>query len=168
MYTTGMVGVVWAKLISKYTKTIMMLYQRHAQRNDEVLTRVKSRTGIHCRAVNSKQRLNIQRPVHLLIGVPPSCHFKLAWMLLYLSICAGCVWAVTVPPVVFQCRLQRLEFLQWHPSVGQIQLRFSSGIPMWGCFNHFFFPLVFQCILQVFAGWPSVHWVNQWHSTGSG
>ena len=25
---------------------------------------------------------------------------------------------VTVPPVVFQCRLQKLEFLQWHSSVG--------------------------------------------------
>ena len=64
------------------------------------------------------------------------------------------MWAVTVPPVVFQCRLQKLEFLQWHPSVGRIQLSFSSGIPLWGCFNKVF-PVVFQCTLQVFAGWSS-------------
>ena len=37
--------------------------------------------------------------------------------------------------MVFQCRLQKLENLQWHPSVGQFQLSFSSGIPLWGCFN---------------------------------
>ena len=50
-------------------------YQMHAQSNVEVLTCVKSRTGIHLRAVNSELRLNIQRPVHLLTGVPPSCHY---------------------------------------------------------------------------------------------
>ena len=27
------------------------------------------------------------------------------------------------------------EFLEWHPSVGQFQLSFSSGIPVLGCFN---------------------------------
>ena len=46
----------WFQLIwnPKYTKTIMGSYQRHAQGNFEVLTCVKkSRTGIHCRAVNS-------------------------------------------------------------------------------------------------------------------
>ena len=51
---------------------------------------------------------------------------------LYVS---GCVWAVTVHPVVFHCRLQKLEFLQWHPSVGRFELSFSSGTPVWGCFN---------------------------------
>ena len=38
----------------KYTKTVMVLISKHAQSNVEVLTCVKSRTGIHCRAVNSK------------------------------------------------------------------------------------------------------------------
>ena len=71
-----------------------------------------------------------------------------------LTICVGRVWAVTVPPVVFQCRLQKLEFLQWHPSVGRIQLSFSSDIPVWGCFNYVF-PVVFQCTLQLFVGSPS-------------
>ena len=66
----------------------------------------------------------------------------------------GRVWAVTVPPVVFQCRLQKLEFLQWHTSVGPLQLSFSSGIPVWDCFNYVC-PVVFQCTLQVFAGSPS-------------
>ena len=60
-------------------------------------------------------------------GVDATLHAEL-----YVS---GRVWAVTDPPMVFQCRLQKLEFLQWHPSVGRIQLTFSSGIPVWGCFN---------------------------------
>ena len=55
-------------------------------------------------------------------GVDATLHAQL-----YVS---GRVWAVTDPPVVFQCRLQKLEFLQWHPSVGRIQLSFSSGIPV--------------------------------------
>ena len=67
----------------------------------------------------------------------------------------GCVWAVTVPPVVFQCRLQKLEILQWHPSVGQFQLSFSSGAPMHPANIHWL------------AQWyPIVHWVKQWHSSG--
>ena len=37
---------------------------------------------------------------------------------------------------------------------GGVQLSFSSGIPVWGCFNYVF-PVVFQCTLQVFAGSPS-------------
>ena len=75
----------------KYTKKQSQCwYQRHAQSDVEVLTCVKSGTGIHCRAVHSKWRLNLQRPVHLLTGVPPSCHFKLALMLLCLTLC---IWA---------------------------------------------------------------------------
>ena len=67
--------------------------------------------------------------------------------------CQG-LCGLSVPPVVFQCRLQKLEFLQWHPSVGLFQLSFSSGIPVWVCFNQVF-PVVFQCTLQVVAGSPS-------------
>ena len=71
------------------------------------------------------------------------------------------MWAVTVPPVVFQCRLQKFraspmasqcgadstKFLQWHSSVGLFQLNFlvnqwhSSGIP-------------------VYTGAASVHWLR--------
>ena len=68
---------------------------------------------------------------------------------------SGRVWAVTAPPVVFQCRLQKLEFLQWHPSVGLFQLSFLSGVP------------VYPASIRWVAQWyPSVHWVNQWHSSG--
>ena len=98
-------------------------------------------------------------------------------MLNYMCHVSGRVWAVTVPPVVFQCRLQKLEFLQWHPSVGRIQLSFSSGIPVWGCFNYVFQwcssvpckyslggPVVSQCTLghAVAFQWHStVHWTSQ-------
>ena len=64
---------------------------------------------------------------------------------------------------MFQCRLQKLEFLQWHPSVGRIQLNFSSGIPVWGCFNKVF-PVVSQCTLGqpvAFQWHSSVHWTSQ-------
>ena len=88
-------------------------------------------------------------------GVPPACHFKLAWMLLCLSICVGHVWPFTVLPVVFQCRLQKLEFVQWHPSVGLFQLSLSSGVPV--------HPASIRWVTQWY---PSVHWVNQWHSSG--
>ena len=71
---------------------------------------------------------------------------------LYVS---GRVWAVTVLPVVFQCRLQMFEFLQWHSSVGRIQLSFSSGVP------------VYPASIRWVAQWyPSVHWVDQLHSNG--
>ena len=72
--------------------------------------------------------------------------------------------------MVFQCRLQKLEllqwvasqcgadstkFLQWHSSVGLFQLSFSSGVP------------VYPASIRWVAQWyPSVHWVNQWHSSG--
>ena len=84
---------------------------------------------------------------------------------------SGRVWAVRVPPVVFQCRLQKLEFLQWHPGVGRNQLSFSSGFPVWGCFNYVF-PMVFQCTLQYSLGGPVVSQCTlgqpvafQWHSS---
>ena len=125
--------------------------------------------GIHCRAVNYKQRLNLQRPVHLLIGVPPPCHFKLVWMLLCLTICAGaCVGCyspssgvpvqatkVRVSPVASQCGAFSTKFLQWHSSVGLFQLSFSSSVPV--------YPASFRWVAQWYT---SVHWVNQWHSSG--
>ena len=51
---------------------------------------LQRRTSIHCRTVKSKYKLNLQIPVHLLlgVGVPLSCHFKLAMVLLCLTICA--------------------------------------------------------------------------------
>ena len=66
-----------------------------------------------------------------------------------------CVWAVTVPPVVFQCRLQKLEFFQCHSSAGLFQLSFSSGVPVYPASNRW-----------VAQWYPSVHWGNQWHSSG--
>ena len=90
----------------------------------------------------------------MLIGVPPSCHFKLTWMLFCLTICAGAcvvcyspssgvtVYAakVRVSPVASQGGAVSTKFLQWHSSVWMFQI----------CF-----PVVFQCILQVIAGSPS-------------
>ena len=34
-------------------------------------------------------------------------------------------------PVVFQCKQKLSKFLQWHSSVGQFQLSFSSGAPVY-------------------------------------
>ena len=80
------------------------------------------------------------------------------------------VWAVTVPPVVFQCRLAAkvrvspvaflcgavsTKFLQGHSSVGLFQLSFSSGAPV--------YPASIRWVAQLY---PSVHWVNQWHPSG--
>ena len=42
---------------------------------------------------------------------------------MYLCVCVYVCKGVAVHPVVFQFRLQK-----WHPSVGQFQLSFSSGI----------------------------------------
>ena len=86
-----------------------------------------------------------------------------------LPVCVGaCVGCHSPPPVVFQCRLQKLrvspvasqcgadstKFLQWHSSVGLFQLSFSRGVP------------VYPAIIRWVAQWyPSVHWVNQWHSS---
>ena len=67
---------------------------------------------------------------------------------------SGRVGAVTVPPVVFQCRLQKLEFIQWHSSVGLFQLSFSNGVPAYPASIHW-----------VAQWYPSVHWFNQWHSS---
>ena len=92
------------------------------------------------------------------------------------------MWALTVPPVVLQCRLQKLEFFQWQPSVGRFQLSFSSSIPVWCGFN-LVSPVTFQCglfqlsfsngvpvypasILWVAQWYPSVHWINQRYSSG--
>ena len=88
----------------------------------------------------------------MLLEVPPSCHFKLAWMLLCLTVCAWVYVDCYSPPVVFQYRLQWSEFLQWHSSVGQFRLSFSSGVPGYP---------------GVFAGLSSgIPVYNQWHSSG--
>ena len=75
-----------------------------------------------------------------------------------LTIVSWRVWAATVPPVVFQCRLQKFEFLQWHSTVGLFQLSFSSGVPV--------YPASIRWVAQLY---PNVHWVNQvafqWHSS---
>ena len=92
------------------------------------------------------------------MAVPPSCHIKQEWMLLCLTICACvCVGCYSPPqffPVVFQCRQKLLKFLPWHSSVGQFQLSFSRGVPVYPA-----------NICWVAQWYPSVHWVNQWHSS---
>ena len=79
----------------------------YAHSDAKALTRLKNRAGIHCRAVNY-----LQRPVHLLPVVPPSFHFKQAWMLfnyMYLG----------------ECGL--LQSLQWCSSIGCNTQNFSRG-----------------------------------------
>ena len=41
--------------------------------------------------------------------------------------CPLAAWSI----VMFQCRLQSSKFLQWHSSVGQFQLSFTSGVPVY-------------------------------------
>ena len=93
-----------------------------------------------------------------------------ATLLNYFCLCV-CMWAVKVPPVVFQCRLQNLEFFQLHPSVELFKLSFSSGVPVYlanirwissgiplyfGSTNGI--PVAFQCSLD------QLHWlrVREW------
>ena len=54
-----------------------------------------------------------------------------------------------------QCEADSTKFLQWHSSVGLFQLSFSSGVPVYPA-----------SICWVAHWYPSVHWVNQWHSIG--
>ena len=111
-------------------------------------------------------KADIQRPIHLLTGVPPSCHFKLAWMLLCMlnymcRACVGChspssgvpVYAVKVrvSPVASQCGADSTKFLQWHSSVGLFHLSFSSGVPVYtGSTSG----------IPVYTGPASVHWLR--------
>ena len=53
------------------------------------------------------------------------------------------------------CIAEQSEFLQWHSSLGQFQLSFSCGVPV--------YPANTRWVTQLY---PSVHWVNQWHSRG--
>ena len=81
----------------------------------------------------------------------------------------GRVWAVTVPPVVSQCRLQKLEFLQWHSSVGHFQTKILQWHSSVGLFQISFssgVPVHPASIRRVAQWYPRVHWVNQWHSSG--
>ena len=54
-----------------------------------------------------------------------------------------------------QCGVDSTKFLQWHSSVGLFQLSFSSGVQV--------YPASIRWVAQRY---PSVHWVNQWHSSG--
>ena len=90
-------------------------------------------------------------------------------MLLCLTICVGAcvgcpspssgvlVWAakVRVSPVAFHYGAVSAKFLQWHSSVVLSQLSFSNGVPV--------YPASIRWVAQRY---PSVHWVNQWHSSG--
>ena len=59
------------------------------------------------------------------------------------------------------CRLQKLEFLQWHPSVGQFQLSFSSGVPVYPA-NIRWYAQWYPNVQPVVFQWhSSVHWTSQ-------
>ena len=75
----------------------------------------------------------------------------------------GCVWAVTIPPVEFQCRLQ-VRVFQWHSSVGQFQLSFFQWCSSVPCKYSLCCPVVSQCTLGqpvAFQWHSSVHWTSQ-------
>ena len=108
----------------------------------------------------------MRRPIHLLTGVPPSCHFKLVWMLLCMLnyMCRGVCglsqslqWCSSVCcksysfTVSSQCGADSSKFLQWHSSVGLFQLSFSSGVPVYtGSTSG----------IPVYTGPASVHWLR--------
>ena len=99
-----MAGVVWANLIS---------FELHPQIP-------KNYNGAHIRGIRRlilewsfnwrvelvciaeqytpRKELTLQRHVQLLLGAPPSCHFKLAWMLLN-SFCLGCGTQIGRTPI---------------------------------------------------------------------
>ena len=69
----------------KYTKTISEACTEWCGS----IPHLKIRTCMHCREENYHgKKLNLQRHVHLLLGVTPSCHSKLAWVPLCLTLCA--------------------------------------------------------------------------------
>ena len=89
----------------KYTKTIMVLISKACT---ELCwsTHMCSEQNWYPLHSSKIQELNLQRPLHLLTGVPQSCHFKLAWMLLCLTT-GVCV-----------CVCVYIQSLQWCSSVG--------------------------------------------------
>ena len=90
VHATGTASVVWAMLFSAELQSQIHKHYNgaHIRITHKVLTHLTSRTGIHCRTVNSKEKLNLQRHVHLLLGVPSPCHFKLTHMSFCLSLCS--------------------------------------------------------------------------------
>ena len=101
------------------------------------------RAELICIAEHYTPRKNwIYRALHLLRGVPPSCHFQLDWILLCLTLCA----IVKVSPVAFLCEAVLAKLFQWCSNVGYSGQSFPSGIPVWDSFTSVL-PVVFQCVL---------------------
>ena len=157
MYTNGMTRVVWDKPISfePQPQINKPCNGAHIQGMHRVLlTCLNSRTGMHCSAVNSQVKAEFTETCPLPAWCPAISSFQTGLDATPLNyMCLG-VWAVTVPLVVFQCRLQQSECLQWHSSVGQFQLSFCRDVPV--------YPASIRWVTQWY---PSVHWVIQWHSS---
>ena len=107
---------------------------------------------MHCSAVSSQVKAEFTETCPLAAWCPAIFSFQTGMDATPLNL--G-VWAVTVPLVVFQCRLQQSWFLQWHSSVGQFQLSFCSGVPV--------HPPSIRWVTQWYL---SVHWIIQWHFSG--
>ena len=94
----------------KYTKTIVVLIPRACTEWCWSTHTLKSRTGMHhWRAINSKWKLNLQRPVHLLPGgAPSSCHLVIIsnWHGCYAALLYICVCVCGIP-AGFQCTLNK-------------------------------------------------------------
>ena len=93
---------------------------------------MKSRTGMHYSKLQVKAECT---KTSQLLVVLPSCHFKLARMLLCSTMCLD-VCGLSQPLLPCSSVGCNRQFLQWHSSVGQFQM----------------FPVVFQCTLQVVDG----------------
>ena len=73
----------------KYTKTIMVLVSKACTWWCWSTHMCLEQNWYPLQSSTLQVKAELQRPIHLLVGVPPYCHFKLAWMLLCLTICAG-------------------------------------------------------------------------------
>ena len=159
MYTTGMVRVVWAKLISFDLQTLI-----HRNYNGAHI-QGKHRMMLKYSHVFRAELVSIQSS-KLQVKAEFTETFPLAeWYSTMLSFQTG----MDATLLSYMCRgvCGLLQSLQWCSSVGcKIRVSpvasqcgavstkfFSSGVPVYPVNNSWFAQL-----------YPSVHWVNQWHS----
>ena len=176
IYTTGMERVVRAKLISFDLQLQIRINYNGAHIKGMLRVMFKYSHVLRAELVSIAEQWTpskgwIHRDLstcslvcrHLVISNWHMCYS------ICLTICAGvCVGCyspssgvpvkaakVRVSLVASQCGAVLTKFLHWHFSVGLFQLSFSSGVPVYPASN--------GCVAQWY---PSVHWVNQWHSSG--
>ena len=163
MYTTGMVRVVWAKLISFDLQTLI-----HRNYNGAHI-QGKHRMTLKYSHVFRAELVSIQSS-KLQVKAEFTETFPLAeWCFTMLSFQTG----MDATLLSYMCRgvCGLLQSLQWCSSVG-CKIRVSPVASQCGAVSTKFFPVVFQCTLQIIAGSPSCIPVYtgqpvafQWHSS---